>query len=40
MKTEPLTMGRLPDRRAFIGGADTQIIMGADAAVPLCLWRE
>ena len=28
------------DRRAFIGGSDARIIMGADEAALLRLWRE
>ena len=29
-----------PDRRSFIGGSDARIIMGADEAALLRLWRE
>jgi hypothetical protein len=28
------------DRRTFIGGSDTRIIMGSDEAALLRLWRE
>jgi predicted phage-related endonuclease len=31
---------RKPDRRSFIGGSDARIIMGADQAALLQLWRE
>ena len=40
MKKELLTMGRLPDRRSFIGGSDARIVMGADEAALLRLWLE
>ena len=34
------TIANFSDRRAFIGGSDARIIMGADEAALLCLWRE
>jgi hypothetical protein len=34
------TISNFSDRRAFIGGSDARIIMGADEAALLCLWRE
>jgi predicted phage-related endonuclease len=30
----------LSNRRSFIGGSDARIIMGADEAALVCLWRE
>src|SRR5271165_4833464 len=40
--TEPTTVVRTikPDRRHFIGGSDARIIMGADEAALVRLWRE
>ena len=39
MKLEPRTKER-DDRRAFLGGSDARIIMGADEPPLLRLWRE
>src|SRR5271165_6197432 len=40
--TEPTTVVRTikPDRRSFIAGSDARIIMGADEAALIRLWRE
>src|SRR5262245_8466346 len=38
-ETAPLSPKRL-DRRGFIGGSDARVIMGADEAALLRLWRE
>src|SRR6478672_11560197 len=35
-----LEFRRPADRRAFIGGSDARIIMGADEAALIRLWRE
>ena len=36
----PKVIGAASERRAFIGGSDARIIMGADEAALLRLWRE
>ena len=40
--THRITKGRIntPDRRFFLGGSDTRIIMGDDEAALVRLWRE
>ena len=35
-----LKIRKSPDRRCFIGGSDARVIMGADEAALLRLWRE
>ena len=39
---EPITAGRSqkPNRRQFLGGSDARIIMSADEAALIRLWRE
>ena len=40
MKMPPLLLGRVRDRRSFVGGSDARVIMGQDEAALLRLWRE
>jgi predicted phage-related endonuclease len=35
-----MSLGPLLERRSFVGGSDARIIMGADAAALVRLWRE
>ncbi len=37
---QPMWTNSLEDRRCFIGGSDTEIIIGDDEAALLRLWRE
>src|SRR2546425_9920767 len=40
MTTLPIRIADSPNRRTFIGGSDARVIMGADEAALLRLWRE
>ena len=40
MTTLPIRIADLRNRRTFIGGSDARIIMGADEAALMRLWRE
>jgi predicted phage-related endonuclease len=40
VKMPPLLLGRVRDRRSFVGGSDARVIMGQDEAALLRLWRE
>jgi hypothetical protein len=40
MTTLPFRIADSPNRRTFIGGSDARIIMGADEAALIRLWRE
>jgi predicted phage-related endonuclease len=38
--SDPITIGREPNRRQFLGGSDARIIMSPDESALIRLWKE